>query len=173
MKKEIFDPIIDNIKKLITKQIKQAEDRDSPIRSIVMIGGFSRCPYLQERVKAEYMPAYTVGIPIEGIAAISDGAVSYGLNPRMVSTKLAGQSLALEVLAPYGLNEIMKKKVLGPNGERFARNRLEYFVKKMDDLKGEEYHKTVSVNYPQNVLIGKTKIELQYVSYLLTFLFLF
>ncbi|KAI9261961.1 hypothetical protein EDC94DRAFT_609368 [Helicostylum pulchrum] len=155
MKTEIFDPIIVNILNLIDKQIKQAEESGCPIKSIVLIGGFSRNPYLKQRVIDHYNSAYKVGVPNEGVAAISNGAVSYGLNPRMVSTKMAGQSLALEVQAPFETkNEYMNKEVPGPNGEKFVRNRLEYFVKKTDRIDGEEYHRTVSVNYPQNVLIA-------------------
>ncbi|KAI8090649.1 hypothetical protein BDF21DRAFT_333175 [Thamnidium elegans] len=160
MKEEIFDPIIDNIIRLINKQIKQAKDDSREIKSIILIGGFSRNPYLQNRIKNHYHNLYGICVPAEGVAAISHGAVSYGLNPRMVTTRLAGQSVALEVQAPFETkNENKYKEVLGPKGEKFVRNRLEYFVKKMDPIQGEIYHKTVSINYPQNVLIGKLQVK--------------
>lgn len=159
MKEKVFDDIVDSILKLIQGQLDQAMKAGTDIKTILMIGGFSRNKYLQQRVKDEYNGLYTVGIPEEGIAAVSHGAVSYGLEPRMISERLAGHSLALEVRAPFDKSkgDIREKIVNDINHNEYTKNRLEYFVKKSQVIDGENretYHKTVSVEYPNNAVIG-------------------
>ncbi|GAA5809044.1 hypothetical protein MFLAVUS_002447 [Mucor flavus] len=171
IKEKIFDPIITKILALIQQQLDQASVRGSAhgsgIKAILLVGGFSRNPYLQQRIQEEYRGKYDVKMPEEGVAAISRGAVSYGLNPRLISSKIAGQSVALEVRAPFNKSEddSLDKKV-----DRFdkkvddetitdvySKNRLEYFVRQSDDLRGESltlFNRIVTVDYPNDAVIA-------------------
>lgn len=176
IKEKIFDPIITKILALIQQQLDQASVRGSAhgsgIKAILLVGGFSRNPYLQQRIQEEYRGKYDVKMPEEGVAAISRGAVSYGLNPRLISSKIAGQSVALEVRAPFNKSEddSLDKKV-----DRFdkkvddetitdvySKNRLEYFVRQSDDLRGESltlFNRIVTVDYPNDAVIGNAFSE--------------
>ncbi|KAI7875539.1 uncharacterized protein EV154DRAFT_526595 [Mucor mucedo] len=159
MKEEIFDPIVNRIFALIDDQFKQAEKIESTIDAILMVGGFSQSKYLQQRIKDQYKGVCHVSVPFEGVTAISHGAVSYALNPRMISKKSAGQSLGLEVQAPFykELANSLEKKVIGPNGVAFERGCLEYFVEKNQPLEGERrkiYQKDVFVQYPNAAIIA-------------------
>ncbi|KAI7875550.1 uncharacterized protein EV154DRAFT_555880 [Mucor mucedo] len=159
MKEIIFDPIVNRIFALIDDQIKQASKMDSKIDAILMVGGFSQSRYLQKRIKDQYKGVCHVSVPFEGVTAISHGAVSYALNPRMISKKSAGQSLGLEVQAPFykELTDSAEKKVIGPNGVAFERGRLDYFVEKNQQLEGDRrtvYMKDVFVQYPSAAIIA-------------------
>lgn len=179
IKEKIFDPIITKILALIQQQLIQASDKKhniEAIKAILLVGGFSRNLYLQQRIQEEYRDQYDVKIPEEGVAAISKGAVSYGLKPRLISSKIAGQSVALEVRTPFKKKEDdrLDKKVdrLGSkldiddkneDGEivtdLYSKNRLEYFVRQSNDLTGKSltlFNRTVTVDYPNNAVIGNT-----------------
>ncbi|KAI9261964.1 hypothetical protein EDC94DRAFT_609375 [Helicostylum pulchrum] len=177
IKEKIFDPIITKILALIQQQLIQASDKKhniEAIKAILLVGGFSRNLYLQQRIQEEYRDQYDVKIPEEGVAAISKGAVSYGLKPRLISSKIAGQSVALEVRTPFKKKEDdrLDKKVdrLGSkldiddkneDGEivtdLYSKNRLEYFVRQSNDLTGKSltlFNRTVTVDYPNNAVIA-------------------
>ncbi|KAI9259264.1 hypothetical protein EDC94DRAFT_521283 [Helicostylum pulchrum] len=101
IQKKFFDLIIARILTLIQRQLNQASGSNTRINATMLVGGFSRNPYLQQRIQDEYRNVYNVKFPEEGTAAISRGAVSYGLKPRLISRKLAGRSVALEVRTPF------------------------------------------------------------------------
>ncbi|KAI8056372.1 hypothetical protein BDF21DRAFT_430656 [Thamnidium elegans] len=147
-----FDPIITNILALIQMQLDQALGTATFINTIFLLGGFSRNPYLQQRVYDEYKGRYSVVIPEDGVTAVSKGAVSYGLNPRLIRTKFSGHSVALEVRAPFSKYEDGRF-----NKKENFENRLEYFVHQSDFLRGERlglFHKKVIVDYPNNAVIA-------------------
>ncbi|KAG2198328.1 hypothetical protein INT47_003041 [Mucor saturninus] len=159
MKEKIFDPIIYRIFALIDDQLMQAEKGDRNIDAILMVGGFSQSRYLQQRIKDQYKGVCHVSVPFEGVTAISHGAVSFALNPRMISKRSAEQSFSLEVQAPFykELTESAERKIVGPDGVAFERGRLEYFVKKYQPLErnGRKiYQKDVFVQYPNAAIIG-------------------
>lgn len=161
MQTEVFDPIVKRILELINVQRKQAKSEGREINAILMVGGFSQSKYLQQRIEDEYRGICTVSVPYEGVTAISHGAVSYALNPRMISRRRAGQSLGLEVQAPFektDMADFISKKVKGPDDIDYAKNRLRYFVKKDQELDGERrsiYITKVQVKYPNDAVIGK------------------
>ncbi|KAI7888899.1 uncharacterized protein EV154DRAFT_294507 [Mucor mucedo] len=159
MKEKIFDPVVDRILALIDEQIRQAKKRHRKIDAILMVGGFSQSRYLQQRIKDQYRYVCAVSIPFEGVTAISNGAVSYALNPRLITKRTAGHSLGLLVLAPLkkGLANSHKRKVKGPDGEEnFEKDRLEYFVTRGQQLEDERrvYKKDVYVVYPNDAVIA-------------------
>jgi hypothetical protein len=156
MKNKVFDPIMIRIEELLQKQI---DNFDGKIDTILMVGGFSKSNYLQSRLKRRFEPHITIGIPAEGVQAISYGAVSYALNPRMITRRLAAQSYALEVKSKFEKEkgDDLSKQV--ESGDKiYSDSRLEYFVKKDDQIEKENnfiYEKYVDVEYPNNALIGK------------------
>jgi actin-related protein len=50
------------------------------ISTILMVGGFSDCPLLHERVTSEF-PKLNVICPSDAVATVLKGAVMYGHNP--------------------------------------------------------------------------------------------
>ncbi|GAA5796045.1 hypothetical protein HPULCUR_001413 [Helicostylum pulchrum] len=156
IQKKFFDLIIARILTLIQRQLNQASGSNTRINATMLVGGFSRNPYLQQRIQDEYRNVYNVKFPEEGTAAISRGAVSYGLKPRFISRKLAGRSVALEIVDRFDkrVNDRFDIKV---DEEVYSKNRLEYFVRQSDYLRSESlrlFHRTVTVDYPSSALIA-------------------
>ncbi|KAG2196472.1 hypothetical protein INT47_012673 [Mucor saturninus] len=160
MKQIVFDPIVKRIFDLIDNQRNQAEKGGRKIDAILMVGGFSQSEYLQRCIKDRYKGVCRVSVPFEGVTAISHGAVSYALNPRMISRRSAGQSLGLEVQAPFirSLTDSNERRVEGPDGDKnFEKDRVEYFVRRDQELEGERrtvYKKDVYVVYPNAAVIA-------------------
>lgn len=162
MKTIVFDPIIKRIEDLIDRQVNKM---DTKIDVILLVGGFSNCKYLDERLKKRYIDTIRIATPSNAVTAISQGAVSYAQRPRMISNKVVGLSYALEVQAQFNKDieeNYTGKTFIGSDGNEYFKSRLEYFVKKNDEVKNEEktaiYEKTVYIEYPQNAIIGKNEI---------------
>ncbi|KAI8644422.1 hypothetical protein BD408DRAFT_401145 [Parasitella parasitica] len=137
----VFDPVIEEVLVLLKKQIEKSAQ--FPLSAVLLVGGFSQSRYLQKRVK-DYCKENNiphVGIPPEGVTAISRGAVSYFLDPRLVSKKSANVSYAIQVDLP------------NREGDK---SHLAYFIRKGTPIEVEEtlYQQTVSVNYPESAVIG-------------------
>ncbi|KAI7891307.1 uncharacterized protein EV154DRAFT_602615 [Mucor mucedo] len=166
MKEQIFDPVVQRIFSLIDNQLKQAGKGGRKVDAILMVGGFSQSRYLQQCIKDQYKGVCHVSVPYEGGTAISHGAASYALNSRMISRRTAGQSLGLEVQAPFikSLADSFKKRVKGPDGdENFEKDRLEYFVTRGQVLEGERqtvYKKDVHVVYPKAARSSLVTVEI-------------
>ncbi|KAI9259178.1 hypothetical protein EDC94DRAFT_675118 [Helicostylum pulchrum] len=130
IKEKFFDPIITNFLLLIKQQLDQASRSNTKINAI--IGN------------------YDAIIPEESAAAISKGAFSYGLKPRLISKKFASQSIALEVRTPFEKlkgDRFDKKVYRRFDDEVYSKNGLEYFASQSDDLQGESlklFHRTVT-----------------------------
>ncbi|KAI8053576.1 hypothetical protein BDF21DRAFT_404027 [Thamnidium elegans] len=164
LEEKIFDPIISNILALIQEQLNQASENKNIINAILLVGGFSRNPYLQQRIQDEYGGDYAVKIPEEGFAANFKRAVFCGLKSCSISSKLVSQSIALEARTPFEKSEDgrLDKKVDGETTEEvYSKNRLEYFVRHSDDLRGDSlklFHKAVILDYPNNAVIETIKL---------------
>ncbi|KAI7890071.1 uncharacterized protein EV154DRAFT_422635 [Mucor mucedo] len=160
MKEKIFDPIVNRIFDLIDDQLDQADKIGCRIDAILMVGGFSQSRYLQQRIKDQYKGVCHVSVPFEGVKAISHGAVSYALNPCMIPRRCTGQSIGLEVQAPFirSLTNLNERRVKDPDGdENFEKDRIEYFVTRDQTSEGERrpvYKKDVYVVYPNSAVIG-------------------
>ncbi|KAK4519285.1 uncharacterized protein ATC70_009517 [Mucor velutinosus] len=141
IKRCIFDPIVDKaVDVLKTHLEKTSNNRPS---AILMVGGFSQSKYLKQRIQSfclqEDIPH--VSAPPKGVTAISRGAVSYFLEPRLVSRKIASSSYALCVDLANKSNNA---------------SHLCYFIRKGASIEVEEklYTKTVSVMYPGSAVIA-------------------
>lgn len=162
MKNFVFDPIIKRIEDLIDRQVKKL---DGQIDVILLVGGFSKCKYLEERLRQRYIDTIRIAIPSNAATTISQGAVSYAQRPRMISNKVVGLSYALEVQAPFKKDfeeNYAGKTIIASDGHEYFKSRLEYFVRKNDEVKNEDktaiYEKTVYIEYPQNAIIGTQAI---------------
>lgn len=157
---KVFDPVIDRISDLLYRQKRQVEKSgDRKIDYILLSGGFSQSKYLIKRISDEFEGKCAIRTPVNS-TGISQGAVSFGLNPCMISKGYAGQSIAMEVHAPFEKTDTasyIPKIVNGPHGTKYAKNSLDYFVKLGQELHNGQcsiYTKIVHVEYPKEAVIG-------------------
>lgn len=162
LKDDIFDPVIERVIYLLNRQINQIEYNGNKLDAILMVGEFSQVKYLQQRIKDNYHIHYEVIYHDNYNHAFSYGAAYYGLIEKSKKDKKhTGFSLSLEVQAPMAKasmqNDANLKKVRGPNGLYYAKNRLSYFVKNGQELKkrGQRKHsQLVQIEYPNSAIIG-------------------
>ncbi|KAH3897100.1 heat shock 70 kDa protein 12A-like [Dreissena polymorpha] len=74
--------IVDHLTTLVSKF------HDNPINHIVMVGGFSESPLLQEAVKSAF-PGKHLTIPQDAGLAVMKGAVMFGHNKRQIESRIA------------------------------------------------------------------------------------
>ncbi|CAG8645693.1 hypothetical protein GLOIN_2v1881585 [Rhizophagus irregularis DAOM 181602=DAOM 197198] len=88
--KSIFEPVVRKILKLIKVQLDNAQETCS---AMFLVGGFSESKYLQKRIKQEFSPRINdISVPIQPMAAISRGAVIYGLSIRLNDLNTVGNN---------------------------------------------------------------------------------
>jgi hypothetical protein len=84
--KEMFDPVVNKIITLIKEQLNSTSDR---CIAMFLVGGFSESKYLQMRVKQEFKNRVpNISVPKQPIAAIVRGAVDYGLNTKVIKSRV-------------------------------------------------------------------------------------
>ncbi|KII84108.1 hypothetical protein PLICRDRAFT_168186 [Plicaturopsis crispa FD-325 SS-3] len=132
LRREVFDPVIDQALDLIEDQTKKIDQR---IDALLLVGGFSGSDYLFKRVEAQF------GSRIKVIARPSDmdtatvrGAAQYGLSRRpLVSSVIAPRSYLMKVKLPADPEDWMKRPAyISQNnaGVSICENRLQYLVQK-------------------------------------------
>jgi molecular chaperone DnaK (HSP70) len=94
--KQTTDSIIAHVKDILVKNKRQR----GVIGTILMVGGFSDCPLLYERVKSEF-PKLNVICPSDAVAVVLKGAVMYGHNPELISERKCPRTYGITVNAPF------------------------------------------------------------------------
>ncbi|RUP51244.1 hypothetical protein BC936DRAFT_149272 [Jimgerdemannia flammicorona] len=90
LKTEVFDPVILQVLELMEQQISQVPGR---LDAIFLVGGFGSSDYLYDRVRAQFdARVRKIAAPPRGELAVVRGAVYFGLNPRVVTSKISRRS---------------------------------------------------------------------------------
>jgi hypothetical protein len=85
LKTEVFEPVIRDVLALVEEQLVKAQT----MQAIFLVGGFGSSNYLFERVQQEFGARVgLVAVPPRGELAVVRGAVYFGLNPRIVTTRI-------------------------------------------------------------------------------------
>ncbi|CAI2162477.1 10848_t:CDS:2 [Funneliformis geosporum] len=84
--KDMFDPVLSKIISLIKDQLGSSKDKCT---AMFLVGGFSESKYLQFKVKQEFKSQVSIiSVPRQPIAAIVRGAVDYGLNAKVIKSRV-------------------------------------------------------------------------------------
>lgn len=73
---DVCSPIVEHIKEIF----KTTKKFETKMETIIMVGGFSESPYLQETMMSAF-PDYEIMIPHEARLSVLKGAVLYGHYP--------------------------------------------------------------------------------------------
>ncbi|CAG8460451.1 1245_t:CDS:2 [Paraglomus brasilianum] len=92
--KRMFDPVVNRILELIQAQLVASNGQ---CQAIFMVGGFAENQYLQNRVKDTFSSQVRIiAVPRHPIAAVSRGALAYGLNMNLVQTRVLKWTYGVE-----------------------------------------------------------------------------
>ncbi|CAG8608555.1 2690_t:CDS:2 [Funneliformis caledonium] len=84
--KTMFDPIVEDIIKLMTEQLK---NNDKKCSAIMLVGGFGESRYLQDRIRKEFNKTVpNISVPTQPIIAVVKGAVQFGLQADIVVNRV-------------------------------------------------------------------------------------
>jgi hypothetical protein len=152
--KAIFDPVVDDIIGLIKTQLAAVPT----CKTMLLVGGFSESPYLENRVKAAFKDTVPNIIrPPNPGSAIIQGAVLFGLNPRFVMNRISRKTYGIAVLTEFREGRDPPAKKLYKNGRMWCRDRFNRFVKvnQSIDVDQKVVHRVCPMDADQtNISIG-------------------
>ncbi|KAG0309375.1 Heat shock 70 kDa protein 12A [Dissophora globulifera] len=127
MRREVFDPVVDDVLRLIQHQLQQTNNQ---CHAILMVGGFGCSSYLYTRVKSEFGSRVPIiGVPPRAELAVVRGAVYAGLMPRTVTQRVARRWYGVDSLMTFeeGVDSPLKKSS-NHDGQVRARDRFSVYV---------------------------------------------
>ncbi|CAB5390954.1 unnamed protein product [Rhizophagus irregularis] len=119
--KEMFDPVIKKILDLINDHLNENND---DISAMLLVGGFSESKYLQEEVKKKFNSRLKnkISFPESPATAIVEGAVQYGLNPKIIATRVLLWTYGTDVARKWRPGDPEERKI--PGNEMMGRGDL-------------------------------------------------
>ncbi|KAF9991742.1 hypothetical protein BGZ80_001587 [Entomortierella chlamydospora] len=127
MRREVFDPVVDDVLRLIQHQLQQTNYQ---CHAIFLVGGFGSSGYLHTRVKSEFgKQVPMIGVPPRAELAVVRGAAYAGLMPRTVTQRVARRWYGVDSLMAYeeGMDSPLKM-VRGSDGNLRAKDRFSVYV---------------------------------------------
>lgn len=113
--------------------------QETKTQSILMVGGFSMSPYLQETIK-DALPNHEIMIPDEAWLSVVKGAVLYGHFPRGMRSRIAKCSYGVETLVPFepGVHPRERLKIM--NGRKYCSGIFSKHVTVYEELRSDIMH---------------------------------
>lgn len=93
--KDLFSTVCDSIVNHVKNLLK-----DNNINTVLMVGGFSESPFLQEKMKEALPDCHTV-IPNEAGLAVLRGAVLFGHEPKAIVSRIAKYSYGVDTYTRF------------------------------------------------------------------------
>lgn len=150
LKKEVFDPVIMQVLDLIEQQISQVNGR---LDAIFLVGGFGSSNYLYERVRAQFgRRVGKIAAPPRGELAVVRGAVYFGLNPRVVTSKISRRSYGVMTRMTFEEGKDPEESaVVTSEGVKRCSTRFDVYIKKGQRI-GVDFRisKGFWITYPKN-----------------------
>ncbi|KAF9105975.1 Heat shock 70 kDa protein 12A [Mortierella sp. GBA35] len=127
MRKEVFDPVVNDVLRLIQHQLQQTHYN---CHAIFLVGGFGCSGYLHNRVQAEFGTRVPmIGVPPRAELAVVRGAAYAGLMPRTITQRVARRWYGVDSLMAYEEgSDLPHKKVRDHEGMMRARDRFSVYV---------------------------------------------
>ncbi|KAF8946668.1 hypothetical protein BGZ47_011664 [Haplosporangium gracile] len=127
MRREVFDPVVDDVLRLIQHQLQQTNFN---CQAIFMVGGFGSSGYLNTRVRAEFGNRVgLIAMPPRAELAVVRGAALAGISPRVVAARVARRFYGVDSLMSFEFGVDMPHKQVRDNeGHMRARDRFSVYV---------------------------------------------
>ncbi|XP_052819942.1 heat shock 70 kDa protein 12A-like [Mya arenaria] len=125
--KSPIDMLIQHIRSLL------AEAKMKRVQTIVLVGGFGESPYVQERMRNE-IPAVRMIVPEDAGLAVIKGAVRFGHNPAIVSSRIMKYTYGTKVLVEFDEKKHPGDKKVWKNGEWWVPNCFKVYSRENDKV---------------------------------------
>lgn len=107
------------------------------VEFILMVGGFSESPVLQDAIKDAFSPKYRVVIPQEAGLTVLRGAVLFGNDPEVIACRIAQRTYGIATTSLFDSKIHKASKKITVNGEDRCSNLFSRHV-----MIGDEAEKT-------------------------------
>ncbi|XP_052765246.1 heat shock 70 kDa protein 12A-like [Mya arenaria] len=94
----LFKTQVDGIVQHVSSLIEQSMIGD--IEAIVLVGGFSKCPLLQQAIKLKFV-CHKVIVPNDPDLAVLKGAVIFGHKPELINQRVSKYTYGIEASTPF------------------------------------------------------------------------
>jgi molecular chaperone DnaK (HSP70) len=118
--------------------------RNTGVKSILMVGGFSESPLLQQAVKSSF-PGVCVIIPKDASSAILRGALIFGHSPKVITERVLKNTYGIKTTCPFEKGIHPESKLLKTDD---------------GDMCDKVFHKHVEKN--QLVKVGEAQVQRTY-----------
>lgn len=137
-----FKPLFDKIKNKVKELLEQTKKKIGyNAKFIFMVGGFSESPFLKSEIKKEFEhDSITVLAPKRPQVSVIRGACMFGLNPRLISSRIAKKTYGINTLTTFDPEKHPEEKKVIIEGEEFCEDVFDAFVKKGESVSVDEIH---------------------------------
>lgn len=104
------------------------------VEFILMVGGFSESPVLQDAIKNAFSPKYRVVIPQEAGLTVLRGAVLFGNDPDVIDCRIAQRTYGIATTRLFDSKIHKASKKIRVNGEDRCQHLFSRHVRKDDEL---------------------------------------
>jgi len=135
----LFTPVITNIIDHVATLLAKLELKD--VQYLFLVGGFGECPLLQKEIREKFHGRVKkVVIPPVPSTAVVNGAVRYGLNPLVISTRIMPQSIVLRRCLPWNDKKHSgKTQSIGDNNNRYCSDCLHVMVRGGETIRADHH----------------------------------
>lgn len=131
---DLFSCVCNGIVDVVKKNLQETETQ-----SIVMVGGFSMSPFLQETIKDAF-PYHEIMIPDEAWLSVVKGAVLYGHFPLGMRSRIAKCSYGVETLVPFEPDVHPPERLKIMNGRKYCSGIFSKHVTLYEELMSDIMH---------------------------------
>ncbi|KAF9574657.1 hypothetical protein EC968_005887 [Mortierella alpina] len=127
MRREVFDPVIDDVLRLIQDQLQQT---GFLCHAIFLVGGFGCSQYLQTRVRSQFGSRVgLIAVPPRAELAVVRGAALAGIMPRVVAARVARRWYGVDSLMTFEPgHDLPHKQIRDHEGQIRAKDRFSVYV---------------------------------------------
>ncbi|XP_052780249.1 heat shock 70 kDa protein 12B-like [Mya arenaria] len=127
-----FDGPLNNLVDHVNNLLREAKLR--AVQTIVLVGGFGESTYVQERLRAA-IPDKRLIVPAEAGLVVLKGAVRFGHNPAIITSRVMKYTYGVAVWSPYDEKiHSADKKILDEDGKWRVRQCFSVFVRVNDNV---------------------------------------
>ncbi|KAH6697497.1 hypothetical protein F5X68DRAFT_5056 [Plectosphaerella plurivora] len=100
---QCFEPVVNRILELVRNQIIAIQAQNRTLQNILVVGGFGASEYLFQQIKLHVPPQFQSKVvrPMDSVAAIVKGAVTAGINERIITHRVARRHYLMATLQPF------------------------------------------------------------------------
>ena len=166
IKPELFKTFFKESCDLTIMEIRDILDhpRCEDVSAVMMVGGYSESDMLQNAVKVAY-PDLEVFVPVDGGVSVLKGAVIYGHNPNIVSSRICNYTFGVSLSIPFQTGKHPESKRYTWDNEQWCRHIFHRCFKadevvKIGDMRQIELNDTFETADSQSRRTHPLKVEI-------------